>query len=293
MKLSSHELNVVSRGSCGIGSARLVVIFTALFMVLSMAGCVSQRQKETYPKRADIIRFDEKDLLDVGSSETADVVLDPVYQTHKQYRGATFGEFLKRRGITLGQLPKDSLVQFLCDDGYDPISPLSSLLAGEAFLATSDLSAPPGASWIPFHHGNSQREPGPVFLVWPHSGPTKDGTPWPYGIVAIRITSGDALLAPALPRSATYQQGFDLFRKNCMVCHSINGVGGTLGVELNQPRNVFEYWQADKLGAYVAHPDLFRRNGKMPSFAQLGTPAISEILAYIKHMKAHKASATP
>jgi mono/diheme cytochrome c family protein len=293
MNLSSHEPDAASRRFCGIGSARFVFIFTALFMVLFLAGCVSQREKDTYPKRADIIRFDENDLREVGSSETADVVLDRVYQTHKRYRGATFGEFLKRHGITPEQLPKDSIVQFLCDDGYDPISPLTNLLAGKAFLATSDSNAPPGASWIPFRHGNSQREPGPAYLVWPHSSTTNDGTPWPYGIVSIRITSADALLAQASPRSAAYQRGFDLFRKNCMVCHSLNGVGGTFGVDLNEPRNVFEYWQADELGAYVAHPELFRRNGKMPSFAQLGTPAISEILAYIKHMKDHKTLATP
>jgi cytochrome c2 len=77
------------------------------------------------------------------------------------------------------------------------------------------------------------------------------------------------------------------------MCHSVNGVGGTIGIDLNVPRNVFEYWQADKLPAMVANPAAFRRNAKMPSFEGLGPQGVSNVLAYVKHMKAHKVQPPP
>lgn len=66
-------------------------------------------------------------------------------------------------------------------------------------------------------------------------------------------------------------------------------MGGTVGVELNVPRKVFEYWQSDELPEFTASPARFRRNDKMPPFGQLGREAIAEILHYVEHMKQRKA----
>jgi mono/diheme cytochrome c family protein len=119
------------------------------------------------------------------------------------------------------------------------------------------------------------------------------GHPWPYGIIALRVGTANTLLGPALPKLERFQRGFNLFRANCIMCHSVNGVGGTIGIDLNVPRNVFEYWQADKLPSMVANPASFRRNAKMPSFEALGPQGISNVLAYVKHMKAHKIQPPP
>jgi hypothetical protein len=43
----------------------------------------------------------------------------------------------------------------------------------------------------------------------------------------------------------------------------------------------------------VANPASFRRNAKMPSFEGLGAQGISNVLAYVKHMKAHKLQPPP
>jgi mono/diheme cytochrome c family protein len=75
-----------------------------------------------------------------------------------------------------------------------------------------------------------------------------------------------------------------------MKCHSLNGVGGLVGVELNVPKNITEYWKAEELAAFVAKPESFRRNGKMPGFEHLGEETITEILKYIQHMGRHKLS---
>ncbi|HEX8313107.1 MAG TPA: cytochrome c, partial [Chthoniobacteraceae bacterium] len=178
---------------------------------------------------------------------------------------------------------------FLCEDGYNPIAPLSTLARDEAFLATSDTDAATGREWVPFSYGKGQREPGPFYLVWPNS-PADADHPWPYGVVALRIGARNALLGPALPRSEEFRRGFDLFQDHCMKCHSLNGVGGLVGVELNVPKNITEYWKAEELAAFVAKPESFRRNGKMPGFEHLGEETITEILKYIQHMGRHKLS---
>jgi hypothetical protein len=77
-----------------------------------------------------------------------------------------------------------------------------------------------------------------------------------------------------------------------MSCHSVNGIGGTVGVELNIPRNVFEYWKPNMLPEFVADPRSFRRNGKMPGFAHLDKAEIKKILDSLEHMKDRKKNAS-
>ncbi|MFT4639418.1 MAG: cytochrome c2 [Verrucomicrobiales bacterium] len=67
-----------------------------------------------------------------------------------------------------------------------------------------------------------------------------------------------------------HRKGFDLFRKNCMVCHAIDGSGGTMGPELHSPRNVTEYWKEEMIPAFVKKPQSFRHNAKMPPMGHLG-----------------------
>jgi mono/diheme cytochrome c family protein len=91
-----------------------------------------------------------------------------------------------------------------------------------------------------------------------------------------------------MPLLQEHQRGFELYSKSCMTCHGINGVGGTLGPDLNYPKNVYEYWQPDQLKSYVQDPSKFRLNAKMPSFEALGKDNIVAILEYVKHMQGHK-----
>lgn len=221
-----------------------------------------------------------------------EVAHDPAYRTQKHYSGDSLKHYLEANGFSPATIGRDVVVEFLCADGYSPVASLEALIQDGAFLATADVDAATGRKWLPFSSSSPEREPGPVYLVWPKAVEDADH-PWPYGITSLRIGSSSALFGAALPKSGDVQHGFTMFRENCMKCHSINGVGGTVGVELNVPRNVFEYWQVEKLPAFVAHPESFRRNGKMPPFEHLGGDAISEILKYIEHMKGQKIEIVP
>jgi mono/diheme cytochrome c family protein len=253
-------------------------------------GCTA-RQSSTLETRDDeVIQFAEIRQNDFSSDETIDVAWDPVYKQPKRYRGMSLPGYLNRRGLMRHDTGPDTQVELKCADGYNPIIPLRAVIRDRAFLASGDLDAPSGQNWIPFAEASSRLNPGPFYLVWPESTP--EANAWPYGIVAIRVGTTVALLGPALPRSERFRQGFMLFRVNCMVCHSVNGIGGTVSMDLNVPLNVFEYWQADKLQAFVADPEQFRRNGRMPSFDHLGPTAISDMLKYVEHMKQYKSLGT-
>lgn len=262
----------------------------ALFLGIAMLliGCTAIPRAGIEPNGSHAIRLDHGQPTDGGAHETIVVEMDPVYKSQKRYRGITFAHLLDKSGYSLAKRPRDATVEFLCKDGYTPFASLSTLILENAFVATEDLDAPSGQKWIPFEYGGLLRDPGEFYLVWPGKTELQGGKPWPYGIVALRIGLIEELLAPAIPQSQRHQRGFKLFRENCMSCHSINGVGGTIAIDLNVPLNVFEYWQADKLLAMIANPASFRRNAKMPSFANLGQERISDILLYVRHMKSRK-----
>jgi mono/diheme cytochrome c family protein len=215
------------------------------------------------------------------------IPFDVVYGREKNYKGIGFYEALTNMIHPSVSLPEDGVVVFLCNDGYNPAVPLKTLIREHAFIAVADLDAPKGSDWLPIKSGAS-KQPGPLYLVWPESSATSSAHPWPYGVVGIRIASRQSMFGPAMPLLQAHQRGFELYSKSCMTCHGINGVGGTLGPDLNYPKNVYEYWQPAQLMSYVQDPSKFRLNAKMPSFEALGKENIVAILEYVKHMQGHK-----
>ena len=278
---------------CGKGCLNRLWAGVTLLAMVFAEGCSTPSTSSITTAEPDVIQLDKtKDIL-ASADETVVVTLDAVYQARKRYRGITLSRLLKSNGHDPAIMAPDTVIQFVCKDGYNPVTTLAVVIRDKAFLATGDLDAPPDQTWIQFKSGTSPSDLGQFYLVWPHVMAVGDGHPWPYGIIALRIGTANTLLGPALPRLERFQPGFDLFRANCIMCHSINGIGGTIGIDLNVPRNVFEYWQADKLPSMVANPASFRRNAKMPSFEGLGAQGISNVLAYVKHMKAHKLQPPP
>ena len=241
-------------------------------MLLAMVfaeGCSTPSMSNITTAGPEVIQLDKtKDIL-ASANETVVVTLDAVYQARKRYRGITLSRLLKSNGHDSAIMAPDTVIQFVCKDGYNPVTTLAVVMRDKAFLATGDLDGPTGQTWVQFKSGASPSDPGQFYLVWPHVMSAGDGHPWPYGIIALRVGTANTLLGPALPRLERFQPGFNLFRANCIMCHSVNGVGGTIGIDLNVPRNVFEYWQADQLPSMVANPASFRRNAKMPRFDQL------------------------
>lgn len=75
-----------------------------------------------------------------------------------------------------------------------------------------------------------------------------------------------------------------------MKCHAMNGVGGTLGPELNYPCSVTEYWNPGFLSRFIAKASSIRAGTKMPDFASMPGKDVESIVEYLQYMGSHKKS---
>jgi len=123
-------------------------------------------------------------------------------------------------------------------DGYTRPSAGSLLVADEAYLAFADASlSAPGSP--PRFEPITRRplDPAPFYLVW--SGEGRGDThryPWPFQLATIDRVPFErrhphTAPAGAAPNSPAWR-GDQLFRAECVKCHSINGEGGKVGPEL-------------------------------------------------------------
>src|SRR5256885_6124117 len=92
----------------------------------------------------------------------------------------------------------------------------------------------------------------------------------------------------AAPKDPAALPGFEVFRANCLSCHSVNLAGGSVGPELNVPRNVSEYWVAAELAPYVRNAGAFHFRARMPAFESLSERQISDLVRYLQTMKEEK-----
>jgi len=211
---------------------------------------------------------------------------DPVYKRKQRYQGFWLRDWLKDLSYA-GHPESDVYVRFRCKDGYAPIMPLSRALRSEGLIAIRDLGAPPGKNWEPLSANGETSTPAPGYLVWASPPGDLEEYPWPYQIVAIELASTADVLGAAVADDSR-KLGFDLFVKHCLKCHAINGVGGTLGPELNAPCSVTQYWNPDFLSRFIANASSIRAGTKMPDFHALPGKDIQAIIEYLQDMSSHK-----
>src|ERR1039457_2351149 len=123
-------------------------------------GCSTPSMSNITTAEPEVIQLDKtKDIL-ASADETVVVTLDAVYQARKRYRGITLSRFLKSNGRDPATMQPDTVIQFVCKDGYNPVTTLAVVMRDKAFLATGDLDAPPDQTWIQFKSGTSTSDPG-------------------------------------------------------------------------------------------------------------------------------------
>lgn len=211
---------------------------------------------------------------------------DHNFKRAKRYRGRPIRAVLATRVDLATINPDRYALTFLCHDGYRPSMPLRQVLDHRGYLVNQDLDAPAGQDWAP-----EQAEAyAPFCAVWEGVPYTDHSFAWPYGLVELQLTPQEDVFAAAYPRDTAYWAGFEVYRQQCMRCHSINLVGGTLGPEFNVPRNITEYWQKTHIWEYAKDPQSFRLHSKMYPIQELTPADFEQLYAYLRHMRAHKLS---
>ncbi len=162
-------------------------------------------------------------------------------------------------------------VEFECSDGYRASVPSSRLLAHQAFFAFARTDRDEFRLVKPVGTQAIDTVLAPLYLVWENLKDevvrSEGDWGWPYQIVAIRAASSSARfsrIAPGTDASPGAQRGFGAFRKWCSSCHAVNGVGGTVGPELNEPVSVTTYMAPGWLRRWISDPQSVRRDTEMP-----------------------------
>ena len=240
------------------------------------------------PPNESVILTSDKILQHANAlSERIVVPNDLVYEKTKTYAAIPLRQLLNQIGFNTRSTNGELVAT--CSDGYKAVIPISEAFDGTGFLAFSDgLSTEPvGFSWVKTSAGVIN--PEPLYLVWTNANAAT--RKWPYQIQKIEIFASGwtlRLAAPSGSASLSARHGFDLLRKNCSSCHSINGAGGRVAVDLNVPMNVTEYWREPFLRKLIVNASSVRAGAKMPSFPNLTDSDVDEILSYLREMRSRK-----
>jgi mono/diheme cytochrome c family protein len=219
-------------------------------------------------------------------------VEDPYYRAPRRYLACPLERVFE---IGFGAPPaaladREFLLEAL--DGYTRSAPGAQLAEGGAWLAFEDAgrAARGEGGFDPIDR--RQVDPGPFYLVW--TGPGRSDAhrwPWPYQLARIAIARFEERFPHTVPAGAAdgspARRGFETFRRECAMCHAVNGEGGSVGPELNVPRSIVEYRPEAQLRAFIRDPQQFRYT-QMPANPHLTDADLDALLAYFRHMSQHR-----
>lgn len=257
-----------------------------LCLLLAMLLQISELTAE--PRSLDLLSPAVKEKLAKLESKVIDLPLDPTYNdTPSKYEAYRLVDVLK----LLGKTSDDAEIIFICGDGYRVFRSVKDLPLARGYLGFRDVNHP---GWRPFREGKGTLNPAPYLLLWQGVSTKEDQQqlPWPYKLVEIAVDSGShtAIVPPTQPEALSKQveDGHQLFRQNCLSCHSINKDGGVIGPELNVPKNITEYRDSAYLREWIASPTSFRWRARMPGYSYFTKEQMDNLILYLLAMKNRK-----
>jgi cytochrome c2 len=214
---------------------------------------------------------------------------DPVYHSKKRYNAISLPKLLATYSQIKQLQTNQYLIVFECEDGYKPRMPLRKFLSAKSFLAVSDVDAPKGDLWSKIIKDGREMKAAPFYLIYQGVSPKDTDFKWPYNLIKIHLVPTTGNSSPLYPNDDTAAKiGSELFNKNCISCHAINKIGGSMGPELNYPKSVTEYWDQEQLKKFILNPASFRNGVKMPKIDNLTEKEIESIVYYLNYMANHK-----
>lgn len=273
-------------------TTKIHLILSCLF-IFSILSC--NQKKEQKIKAIAVAQAEIKiDLLDLqkknklGKDTVVTIVNDPVYHKAKKYK-AVNASLLIQNEIDLTKIdPKNTKIVFECIDGYKPEMPLDLFLNANPYLAFEDVNAPKGSQWEPIIKNGNEMNAEPFYIIYPSVSEKDTRYKWPYNLVKIYLEPLSKSTKELFPiNNKDLESGYILFQNHCITCHALNGIGGTMGPELNYPKSVTEYWKENELVDYIMNPASFRNKVKMPTIG-LSKQQSQEIVDYLKYMSENK-----
>jgi mono/diheme cytochrome c family protein len=183
--------------------------------------------------------------------------------------------------VTYVGIPLATLLQFYFPDAWEGFNGFINFYASDGYLASVKADkARKQDAWLTFKRAddkpfiidndrqNEKNLPlGPFYLVWDNlrnEELQKEGAyGWPYQVVRIELlpaTVYDKLLPADAPPAV--QEGFEDWKKYCMSCHRVDGVGGMkCPVDLRQ---LVKGKPRDELHAWISCPSSRRPDTSMP-----------------------------
>lgn len=272
--------------------AKIHILISCL-IILSFLSC--NQKKEQKVEANSISQLEIKlDLLDLqksnklGKDTVITIINDPVYHKAKKYKAVNAALLIKNE-IDLTKIdPKNTKLVFECIDGYKPEMPLEIFLNAKPYLAFQDLDAPKGTKWEPIIKDGNEMNAEPFYIVYTSVSEKDSRYKWPYNLVKIYLEPLNKSTIELYPlKNRKLETGYALFKNQCLTCHSVNGIGGTMGPELNYPKSVTEYWKENELVDYIVNPASFRNKVKMPTLG-ITKQQSQEIVDYLKYMSENK-----
>lgn len=269
---------------------RLVFFIVLVFSFISCQQKKEENQTEAMVSQPnlslDLVALFEQNKQ--GQDTVLTVVDDPVYHKNKRYKAVNAVYLLQNEtGFSKIDIQNTKIV-FECIDGYKPEMPLELFLKAKPYIAFQDMDAPNGVKWETISKNGNPMNAAPFYLVYPSISPRDNRYKWPYNLIKIKLEPLDNTKEALFPKNdKKVESGYELFQKQCITCHALNGIGGTMGPELNYPKSVTEYWIEKQLVQYIIDPTAFRHNVKMPKLG-ITKKESQEIVDYLKYMSEYK-----
>jgi cytochrome c2 len=261
-----------------------------LLIVLIISGCKptpstpkEEKQGSSTPVISNL--FEEISLAAVigegaVNHENIHLPSDPVVKKENiEVKGYDLKQILNRvyGQSLLDSLKNDYAVEFICTDGYNPRINLNLILENKGYIVNKIINEGKEEALIPKHQ--------PYYLVWENIQDVNI-LPWPYALANMRLINLADEKEFLLPvEDAVAANGLQVYKKYCMKCHAINGIGGIMGPELNYPRNIIQYFQQDSLYAYVKDPQAFRHNNRMAPVKNITKADMEAIIHYFEYIQ--------
>ncbi len=276
-------------------------------LLLVLLGTVTVLWAANEPAFADTLKMETIDHESGKQFSRQDLIRDflltgfavdnPVNSKLIVYQGVLLTDLLN---VTFGnQWQRYELIKFTSSDGYQPLLPVNLVQQHRGLIAFKEVGRT-GLSAIARKNGELI-DPGPFFLVWENimdqAAKKQDWLSWPWQLATITLTDYQHEFPHAVPTGSAdkqVQQGFILAMQHCIKCHTVNGEGGKIGPELNDPLNVTEYWQPETLKKFILEPRTVRPGSNMIAFyrdVQNREALVDQIIVYLNYMAGHKLTA--